>query len=281
MFCSGQSKRLQALAVLTSAAQIVEKSIPVISDSERGFEIGMAAKKAIKRSDALTDLARQVRQFVKRQKYARKWDDATHTYLATHQVKKLEIGARVASLKGWLSTDVDPVSADTVFLDATKPFPFDCGTFDYIYCEHMIEHISWQNGQTMLCECNRVLKPGGVMRIATPDLAVILGLYSTTLSEEQKHYIDWMVRRELPEVSTHKAAFVINNTFRNWGHQFVYDGNLMTLALERCGFTDIRRCAYGESNDEHLRGIEMHGMHIGDEKSARFESMIFEGTRPA
>jgi predicted SAM-dependent methyltransferase len=60
------------------------------------------------------------------------------------------------------------VSEGTVFLDATTPFPFDCGTFDYIYCEHMIEHISWQKGQTMLRECHRVLKPRGVMRIATP-----------------------------------------------------------------------------------------------------------------
>jgi predicted SAM-dependent methyltransferase len=241
----------------------------------------MAARKAIKRSDALTILARQIRHFVKRQKYARKWHDATKAYLAAHQVKKLEIGARVASLDGWLSTDVNPVSEGTVFLDATKPFPFDSGTFDYIYCEHMIEHISWQNGQTMLRECRRILKPRGVMRIATPDLEVILGLYSPTLSVDQKYYIEWMIHKELPEVSAHKAPFVINNAFRNWGHQFIYDGNLMTLALERCGFIDIRRCAYGKSNEEQLRQIERHGRHIGDEKIARFESMIFEGTRPA
>jgi predicted SAM-dependent methyltransferase len=247
----------------------------------RGSGIGMAATKAIKRSDALTILGRQIRHFLKRQRCARKWNAATKAYLATHEVRKLEIGARVASLDGWLSTDFNPVSEDTVFLDATKPFPFDSGTFDYIYCEHMIEHISWQDGQTMLWECHRVLKPRGVMRISTPDLEVILGLYSPTLSAEQKNYIEWMVRKELPEVSIHKAAFVINNTFRNWDHQFIYDANLMTLALERCGFTDIRRCAYGESNEEHLRQIEMHGKHIGDETIARFESMILEGTRPA
>jgi predicted SAM-dependent methyltransferase len=253
----------------------------MIIDSVRGSGIGMAARKAIKRSDTLTILARQIRHFVKRQKYARKWNAAVKAYLATHQVRKLEIGARVASLDGWLSTDVDPASEDTVFLDATKPFPFDCGTFDYIYCEHMIEHISWQKGQAMFRECHRALKPGGVMRIATPDLEVILGLYSPTLAAEQKDYIEYIVRKALSEVSTHKAAFVINNAFRNWGHQFIYDGNLLTLALERCGFIDIRRCVYGESNEEHLRQIEMHGKHIGDERIARFETMIFEGTRPA
>jgi predicted SAM-dependent methyltransferase len=252
----------------------------VIIDSIRGSGISVAAKKAIKRSDTLTDLARQIRHFLKRLIYTRNWNDATKAYLAEHQVRKLEVGARVASLDGWLCTDFDPESQDTVFLDATKPFPFDCGTFDYIYCEHMIEHISWQNGQKMLKECCRVLKPRGVLRIATPDLEVILGLYSPTLSAEQKNYIEYMIRIALPDVSTHKAAFVVNNAFRNWGHQFLYDGNLMTLALGRCGFIDIRRCAYGESNEEHLRQIERHGKHIGDERIAKFESMIFEGARP-
>jgi predicted SAM-dependent methyltransferase len=241
----------------------------------------MIAKKAIRRSDTLTILARQIRHFVKRKKCSGKWTAATKAYLETHQVRKLEIGARVASLDGWLSTDIDPISEGTVFLDATKPFPFDCATFDYIYCEHMIEHLSWQNGQIMLRECHRVLKSRGVMRIATPDLEVVLGLYSPILSAEQKGYIDWMVRKELPEARTHEPVFVINNAFRNWGHQFIYDGNLMTMALQRCGFVDVRRCAYGESNEEHLRQIETHGKHIGDETIARFESMIFEGTRPA
>jgi predicted SAM-dependent methyltransferase len=253
----------------------------MIIDSTPGFGIGMAARKAIRRSDTLTTLARQMRHFVKRRKHAGKWNDATKVYLATHQVKKLEIGARAASLPGWLSTDLDPDSESTVFLDATKPFPFDSETFDYIYSEHMIEHLPWLDGQTMLRECHRVLKTGGVMRLATPDLEVILGLYSPTLSTEQKNYIEWMVRKELPAGTANKAVFVINNAFRNWGHQFLYDGNLMTLALERCGFADIRRCAYGESTEEHLREVETHGKHIGDERIARFESMIFEGTRRA
>jgi predicted SAM-dependent methyltransferase len=248
-------------------------------DSATTFGIGRAAKNAIKRSDALDLLARRIRHFVKRQTNSRRWNAATKAYLATHQIRKLEIGARVASLDGWLSTDIDPVSDDTVYLDATKPLPFDSGTFDYIYSEHMIEHVSWQNGQAMLRECHRVMKPGGVVRIATPDMAMILALYAPDLSAEQKNYVEWMVTKELPEANTHKAAFVINNAFRNWGHQFIYDGNLLTLALEGAGFVNIRRCAYGESLEEHLRQIERHGKHVGDEKIARFESMIFEGTR--
>jgi predicted SAM-dependent methyltransferase len=247
----------------------------------RTFRAGSAAKSAIQQSELLTTVARAVRHFVKRQTGARKWKANIQAYLANHPIKKLEIGARVATLEGWLNTDIDPVSDDVVYLDATQPFPFESGTFDYIYCEHMIEHISWKNGQKMLKECHRVLKPRGMIRIATPDLAVILGLYSTCLSAEQRHYIDWMVQKELPDVSEHKASFVINNAFRNWGHQFIYDDELMAHALSLGGFVDIKRCVYGESTEESLRQIETHGMHIGDDQIARFESLIFEGTRPA
>ena len=82
---------------LTSTTRYVGKSAEVIIGSVRGAGLRMAVRRAIKRSDALTILARQMHHFVKRLRYARKWNDATKTYLATHQVRKLEIGARVAS----------------------------------------------------------------------------------------------------------------------------------------------------------------------------------------
>jgi predicted SAM-dependent methyltransferase len=49
--------------------------------------------------------------------------------------------------------------------------------FDYVFSEHMIEHVSYAEGLLMLRECLRVLKPGGRIRIATPSLEVLLDLY--------------------------------------------------------------------------------------------------------
>jgi hypothetical protein len=40
----------------------------------------------------------------------------------------LKKSTRVASLDGWLSTDVNPGSEGAIFLDATKPSLFDSGT---------------------------------------------------------------------------------------------------------------------------------------------------------
>ena len=80
-------------------------------------------------------------------------------------------------------------------------------------------------------------------------------------------------------MNSRKASLVINNQFYNHGHQFLYDGELLELALQKAGFIKIRRCASGKSNDENLRGIESHGMNVGDLAMATFETMVFEADR--
>jgi predicted SAM-dependent methyltransferase len=47
---------------------------------------------------------------------------------------------------------------------------FSDNTFDAIYCFHVFEHLSWEEGLRCLKEMHRILKPGGVCRISTPNL---------------------------------------------------------------------------------------------------------------
>lgn len=48
--------------------------------------------------------------------------------------------------------------------------PFGANSFDAIFCEEAIEHIPLAKGENLLGECLRILKPGGVLRISTPNL---------------------------------------------------------------------------------------------------------------
>jgi predicted SAM-dependent methyltransferase len=137
-----------------------------------------------------------------------------------------------------------------------------------------------QAGRAMLQECHRVLKPGGTIRVATPDLAVLLGLYGEQRSPLADRYVRWIVDSFMPEIRIYSASFVINNAFRNWGHKFLYDAELLEMALRAAGFTGIRRCAYGESADANLRAMESHGRTIRNQEMAAFETMVFEADRP-
>ena len=237
----------------------------------------MGIRQVLRKSEAIVGLYHDLRKILG---YLTRNHSAVQRYLQSHSVRKLQIGSGPNHIPGWLETDIASSLDDIGYLDATQTFPMADGTFDYIFCEHMIEHISRQNGLLMLRECWRVLNPGGVLRIATPDLAVLLGLYQEGRDALADRYIEWITDRYLPDIEVYKAPFVINNAFRNWGHQFLYDGEVLEMAMSQVGFVDIVRCAPGESAHADLRGIEMHGVAVGDGEMNAFETMVFEGTRP-
>ena len=205
-------------------------------------------------------------------------------YLAVQDVARLEIGAGNTVVEGWLGTDLRPRHPEVLEMDATKPFPFPDHCLDFVHAEHLIEHLSWRQGQHTLAECRRVLKPGGVLRLATPDLALLVAIYRGDAGPEGDHYLEWAYNAFLKKAPHVHPAFLLNHNLRAWGHTFVYDTEVLRLALEDAGFVDIEQCRLGESRHEHLRGLERHhlkgkGTEARD-RAVRFETMIFEGTSP-
>ena len=64
-----------------------------------------------------------------------------------NQLKKLQLGTSNSPIIGWLNTDVLPTNRRVAYLDATRRFPFNDDIFDYVYSEHMIEHIEQLRGE--------------------------------------------------------------------------------------------------------------------------------------
>src|SRR3954470_6184454 len=52
-------------------------------------------------------------------------------------------------------------------LDIAEPLPFADGAVDWVYAEHLIEHVSLTVGIGWLAEIRRILAPGGLLRITT------------------------------------------------------------------------------------------------------------------
>lgn len=198
-------------------------------------------------------------------------------YFESYPARKLQIGSGQNILKGWLNTDLKPAK-EIVFLDVRKRFPFDDRSFDYILCEHLIEHMEYQKGIELLCECFRILRPGGKIRIATPDLRFLIELYNPEKTELQNRYISWVVDSFLSNIGICQDTFVINNFFRDWGHKFIYDYKLLQDAMSRVGFINIARYNVGESDDENLRRLEAHEQIISDEFN-KLETLVCEGAK--
>lgn len=196
-------------------------------------------------------------------------------YLGHEAKRKLHIGASDKPLEGWLNTDIER-HAGVAYLDCTQPFPFDSDTFDYAYCEHFIEHLERDQGLACMREVHRCLKPGGVFRLATPDLAQYLGLFAPSLGVEQQRYLDQF--GALFGLGAVTPCQVLNLAMHSWGHRFLYSREELAQALRRAGFSDIQGSDVGESRHPALRGIERHQQFCGEEMN-RFETFVLEATK--
>lgn len=110
--------------------------------------------------------------------------------------EKVQFGCFKSMFKGdppWLNTDILPMEEFAkaggyhfARVDVRKPLrAWPDGSVRLIYHSHLIEHLSFYQGVEFLAECRRILKPGGVMRVCTPDLRVLL--------------LAWMRDYEFPE----------------------------------------------------------------------------------
>jgi predicted SAM-dependent methyltransferase len=183
-------------------------------------------------------------------------DPLIQGYLSAPGLKKLHLGCGKNALPGWLNTDLEPVAPGIVRVDLTQTLPFPDATFDYVFSEHVIEHLSYAHGQVMLRECYRVLKPGGRLRISTPDLAFLVALYSPQKTELQRRYIKWATKEFFRSAPYAEDTFVINNFVRDWGHTFIYDEKVLRDSLRNASFQSIERCELKESVDPNLRELE-------------------------
>lgn len=199
-------------------------------------------------------------------------------YRDSHPIVKVQIGCGKNKLPGWLNTDLS-ASDDVVYLNAIKPLPFASNSVDYVFSEHMFEHISYENGNRLLHELGRVLKNGGRLRIATPDLAFLIRLHQEAESDLMKRYIRNSVDVHLFEPKLYEGSVVINNFFSSWGHRFIYDFSTLSHTLHSAGFVDVTRCRSQESSDPNFRGLESHGQVIGEEFNL-LESMVVEASKP-
>lgn len=200
----------------------------------------------------------------------------TRRYLAAAPSRNLHLGCGQHVLPGWLNTDLYPLDGGVLHVDAARRFPFRPATFDRIYSEHLIEHLTYPQGRMMLEECFRVLKPGGRIRISTPDLRFLTDLLSHDRTELQERYVAWMSRQAECDAAPN-GVVVLNHFVRSWGHRFIYDDAVLCEALSREGFSGIVRCEVGRSADPAFNGLENEARM--PEGFLRLESMVFEARR--
>lgn len=152
----------------------------------------------------------------------------TPTYL------NLGSGPRGLDDSHWVNVDGFPDRNVHFLIDFNRRLPFPDATFAGVFCEHVMEHFSLEEGEMLAREICRVLKPGGCFRIVVPDAERIMRSYFDAPAE--------LVAMRDPGATPME---VVNSYFRQrYEHQFLYDAATLALMLKRAGFSQAVRASF-------------------------------------
>jgi len=110
---------------------------------------------------------------------------------------------------------------------------FDDGSVDLIYASHVFEYFDREEGKDVLKEWYRVLKPGGILRIAVPDFEAMAKLYSNG-KFPLKNFLG-------PLYGKMEMGMRGGETGKIIYHKTVYDFKDLKKLLEEIGFNNVRK----------------------------------------
>ncbi len=158
---------------------------------------------------------------------------------------KLHLGCGRNIMPGWENLDGSPEKGAKKWWAPKLPYP-EQGV-DFIYSEHFLEHLPKNTAVETLKECFRVLRPGGVLRISTPNLRNIALSYLNDMVPDYSA-VGWFPK---------SACEFLNEAVREWGHLYIWDEKELATQLAKAGFTVHRTCHYKESLlTPELRNLE-------------------------
>jgi predicted SAM-dependent methyltransferase len=139
---------------------------------------------------------------------------------------------------GWINSDLMEGAGIDISCDIREGIPLDDGSIDYIVSIHALPMISYGDLVPVLEELRRLLKPGGVLRLALPD--VRRGIRA--LLEGDREY--FLVPDE--HVRSLGGKFVVHMLW--YGHSVtLFTDDFVEELLERAEFSRVTHCQFRQT----------------------------------
>lgn len=164
---------------------------------------------------------------------------------------KLNLGCWHRHIPGWVHVDL----CDMPHIDYKSGIDdlsmFDDATVDLIYSSHSFEYFDRQKAVDVLAEWRRVLKPGGVLRMAVPDFDALIKVYQKT--GELKRVLGPLYGRM--EIDTEDGPETLY-------HKTTYTFDSLSELLGENGFGDVHRYDWQDTihkdYDDHSQAYFPH-----------------------
>jgi predicted SAM-dependent methyltransferase len=167
---------------------------------------------------------------------------------------KISLGSGGVRFDGWTHVDADPQWQPDVCMDLRDPLPFADASADFMQSEDFIGQLTLDEADAFFRECHRVLKPGGVLRLLTPDLRLLLDMY---VNADLRLRELWEREVGIP-LKTRTLGEVVNLAITFANHKFFYDEETLRALMEPIGFA-LDRVSCQQSAYPPLRGLDLRG----------------------
>ena len=201
--------------------------------------------------------------------------------------RRINIGGGNWYRPGWENIDYfanHPFADYRIDLRSMQPLPIGDECAELVFSSHCFEHISDEEALFTLSECMRILKPGGLIRVAVPDMDKAFDAYDRgdrrffeeggvaclgdSIEEQMVNFFSSYAAGGGPAVSVSQVKTKLNELCRDefckWcvslldhsqhlSHVNAYDFTKLSDFLELAGFDRIERSAFRRSCDPVLR----------------------------
>jgi len=166
---------------------------------------------------------------------------------------KLHIGSGGHYLQGWINIDINPKAKKELSHNVLNGIPFPDNSVNFIFNEHFIEHLSYEDGFRFLRESFRALSPGGVIRTAFPDIDTLIDAYQND-TWRQMEWVKLIKAQWYPS-----GCFMLNECIRENGlHKYMYGVSELKRRLIEAGFKEnnVSVCKVRQSAYDELQNVE-------------------------
>lgn len=122
--------------------------------------------------------------------------------------------------------------------------PLKNDSADVVFTSHFLEHLSKSDGYRFLEESFRVLKPGGLIRIAVPDLEIAIQKFNNGEIDQ-----------------TQDLFFYTSEDCDFSAHKYNYTFGTLRERLEKIGFRDITKRNYQEGECPDIDYLDVYPDH--------------------
>ena len=152
----------------------------------------------------------------------------------------LNVGCGKELKEGWVNIDLIPCKG-VYYADVARRLPLKEGAFRHIHCEHLLEHLDYEQAKGFLNECLRILEKDGCLRLILPDAEKYLRAYC----QNDRAFFDSL--DYLGGKPFRTTMEVINQVFRMGGaHKFAWDMETLLMILTETGFTRVVKSRLGD-----------------------------------